>query len=69
MKSTNLDSVKLSRIREESTIKEENEDLDMVSIVSEIDSKFENSMLSFMDVKNRELQDEIEKNNFKNDKL
>ena len=63
MKSTNLDSVKLSRIREESTIKEENEDMDMVSVVSEIDSKFENSMLSFMDVKNRELQDEIEKNN------
>ncbi len=43
--------------------------MDMVSIVSEIDSKFENSMLSFMDVKNRELQDEIEKNNLKNDKL
>ncbi len=63
MKSTNLDSVKLSRIREQSTIKEENEDMDMVSVVSEIDSKFENSMLSFMDVKNRELQDEIEKNN------
>jgi hypothetical protein len=63
VKSTNLDSVKLSRIREESTIKEENEDMDMVSVVSEIDSKFENSMLSFMDVKNRELQDEIEKNN------
>jgi hypothetical protein len=63
VKSTNLDSVKLSRIREQSTIKEENEDMDMVSVVSEIDSKFENSMLSFMDVKNRELQDEIEKNN------
>jgi len=53
----------LSRIREENSIKEENDELDMVSIVSEIDSKFENSMLSFMDFKNIEIQDEIEKSN------
>ena len=38
-------------------------------MVSDIDSKFENSILSFMEFKNKEITDEIEKNNNKNDLL
>lgn len=46
-----------------STILEEMDDNeDMISMVSDIDSKFENSILSFMEQKNDSMHKEIEKN-------
>ena len=39
----------------------------MVSMMSDVDSKFETSILSFMELKNETMQNEIDQNNKKYD--
>ena len=64
----NQDSFHMSNLDPKDIIIREN-DMDVVSMVSEIDSRFENSMLSFMEFKNKELVDEIDKHNTKSESL